>query len=258
MINALPLPVRRLNAEDILRIWEIGQPQHWLDRAITILSVACPTQTWPALTALPIGQRDALLLNVRELTFGHHLNGFAECPHCQKPLEFAFEVADIRVPVLTDPDRLLKPQTCLIDDIDLQFRLPNSRDLGAIVNQSSVDSPVSLQQQLVQQCLLQAHRQGEHLTLQQLPAAAIQRLIQTMAELDPQAEILLDFQCPDCGQPWNQVFDIIQFFWTELSVRAKRLLREIHLLARAYGWREADVLALSDFRRQCYLEMVQR
>ncbi len=30
----------------------------------------------------------------------------------------------------------------------------------------------------------------------------------------------------------------------------------VHALARAYGWREADVLAMSEARRHFYLELV--
>ena len=50
--------------------------------------------------------------------------------------------------------------------------------------------------------------------------------------------------------------DIGEFFWRELTVQAKRLLREVHLLARGYGWREADVLALHPRRRQAYLDLL--
>jgi hypothetical protein len=33
-------------------------------------------------------------------------------------------------------------------------------------------------------------------------------------------------------------------------------LREVHTLAWAYGWREADILAMSPARRQFYIELV--
>jgi hypothetical protein len=33
-------------------------------------------------------------------------------------------------------------------------------------------------------------------------------------------------------------------------------MREVHRLARVYGWREADILSMSASRRQFYLEMV--
>jgi hypothetical protein len=77
-----------------------------------------------------------------------------------------------------------------------------------------------------------------------------------MAECDPQAELLLDLNCPACQHTWQVLFDIVSFFWMELSVQAKRLMREVHLLARSYGWREADILSMSAMRRQFYLDLV--
>jgi len=37
-----------------------------------------------------------------------------------------------------------------------------------------------------------------------------------------------------------------------LSARARRLLRDVHELARAYGWSERDILELSLTRRLAY------
>jgi hypothetical protein len=45
--------------------------------------------------------------------------------------------------------------------------------------------------------------------------------------------------------------------WAEIEVRAKRLLLEVHLLATAYGWSEAEILSLNAQRREFYLEMVR-
>ena len=39
-------------------------------------------------------------------------------------------------------------------------------------------------------------------------------------------------------------------------IAAKRLLGEVHQLARAYGWPEATILAMSSRRRHFYLELV--
>ena len=54
--------MRPLSALDIVHIWEWGQAQHPIDRALTILRVACPEFSPEQLVALPIGQRDAYLL----------------------------------------------------------------------------------------------------------------------------------------------------------------------------------------------------
>jgi hypothetical protein len=40
-----------------------------------------------------------------------------------------------------------------------------------------------------------------------------------------------------------------------LTTWVRRLLREVHTLALAYGWREADILNMSARRRRFYLEM---
>ncbi len=61
---------------------------------------------------------------------------------------------------------------------------------------------------------------------------------------------------PQCPHRWPVTLDIASFFWNEIAVQAKRLCHEVHVLARAYAWREADILAMSERRRQYYLNMV--
>ena len=77
-----------------------------------------------------------------------------------------------------------------------------------------------------------------------------------MGAADPQAEITFALDCPGCGQGWNALFDVATFFWSELAAEARRLLREIDAIARAYGWSERDILGLSAGRRQSYLETI--
>jgi hypothetical protein len=77
-----------------------------------------------------------------------------------------------------------------------------------------------------------------------------------MVEIDPQAEILFALSCPACQHEWQILFDIVSFLWTELSAQAKRLLLEVHELARHYSWHETDILAMSPMRRNLYLELI--
>ena len=67
--------------------------------------------------------------------------------------------------------------------------------------------------------------------------------------------MLIDLECSACGRRWQVVLDIESFLWTKFGGLARRLLREVHALARAYGWREPDILAMSATRRHYYLEM---
>jgi len=73
---------------------------------------------------------------------------------------------------------------------------------------------------------------------------------------DPHADIRLDLDCSACQARWQAPFDIVPFLWSAVDAWALRLLRDVHRLARAYGWREADILALSPPRRRCYLELL--
>ncbi len=52
--------MRALTGQEILYIWDSGQGQHSLDRALTMLLVAFPETTRDTLALLSIGQRDTL------------------------------------------------------------------------------------------------------------------------------------------------------------------------------------------------------
>ena len=244
--------MRSLSAQDILQLWETGQHQHPIDRALTLLLVAFPDKSLDELASLSVGQRDGCLLTLRELTFGSKLDGIAECPNCGERLEFAMNVADVQVG--DSASGLVGTEFSLtLEDFDLQVRLPTSHDLAAIAHCTELETARSL---LTQRCLHQVNQNGMMLKAIDLPPTVLTQLADRLTERDPQAEIWLDFSCPACRHDWQLLFDIVTFFWTELSAQAKRLMREVHTLARFYGWRESDILSMSSVRRQAYLEMV--
>jgi hypothetical protein len=242
--------MRALSGPEILTIWETGWDQHPLDRALTVLAVAL--REAPArLAALTVGERDALLLAVREATFGPELAGCAECTRCGTPLEFALAAAAVRVPSPSDAG--VRAHELRTDGVTLRFRLPDSRDLGASSECADLDHG---RRTLVERCVLEVTRDDGAAPVTRLSSAAVARLAARMGELDPQAEVLMDVRCTACGEAGQVLLDIAAFFWIELAVQAKRLLREVHVLARAYAWPESDILAMSAWRRRCYLDMV--
>jgi hypothetical protein len=219
-------------------------------RALTLLAATCPEMTWDELVELSVGQRDELLLTLREQTFGNKLNIFATCPQCQGHIEFTTDIANIRVENHSD---VAKENELSVENFNLRFRLINSLDLAKVVNCKDITIARSL---LVQHCVLQASRDEIVISPKELPEEIIDKFLARLAECDPQSEVLLNLVCPACAHNWQMIFDIVSFFWTEISTQAKRLLREVHTLALAYGWREADILSMSTARRQFYLELV--
>ena len=243
------LTMHPLSAHEVIEVWEAADDRHPVDRALSLLAAACPDRTRDQLAALSVGRRDASLLTLRERTFGPRLNGYVECPRCSERLEFEVAVADLRAgaPEVQESEREL-----LAGDLTLHFRLPDSRDLVAALACPDADAA---HRTLVQRCVLRANRDGSSVDHSELPAEVVTELAGRMAEWDPQAEVLLDLRCLECGYGWRPLFDIAVFFWEELAARARRLLDEVHSLARTYGWTEADILSMSARRRQHYLEL---
>ena len=105
--------------------------------------------------------------------------------------------------------------------------------------------------------LLEACRldQGDVLALS---PEEVDELGERLALADPLAETRLTLSCPECSAEWEETLDLTAFAWAEVESRARRLLLEVHLLASAYGWGEADVLAVSERRRAFYLEAAGR
>ena len=60
-------------------------------------------------------------------------------------------------------------------------------------------------------------------------------------------------RCP-CGSEWVDELDIRTVVWSDLTEWVGRTLTEVHQLAQAYGWSEAEILAMSGWRRRWYLE----
>jgi hypothetical protein len=238
-----------LLAPDILRMWEAGGDQQPIERALTLLAAACPESSREQLAALSISRRDSRLLELRTSTFGDTLNAFSECPQCAGHLEIRFAAAEIR----TTGDDRLDVQEMKSRGITVRFRLPNSVDLAKAISAGKIDRAKEV---LLQGCVIEARRGDAIVAPSELPPEVSEEINRLMAAADPVAEVLLNLQCPLCSHSWQALFDIAAFFWTEISAHARRLLREIDVLACTYGWGESEILGLSATRRQAYLELI--
>ena len=243
--------MRPLSSQDLLKVWECGQRQHPVDRALTLLSAACPDRKRSALAELSVGQRDRLLLALRGQTFGDTMMGFVECPSCAERLEFDILASDLGLGP-ESPGGPLEFEEDL-EGLVIRYRLPNSSDLAAVARCRDVKTGRDL---LVRQCVMSVCREGHPVPREEVPGQVLSQLEERLAERGAEGDVLLDVECPACRHHWQVILDIEFFFWTEINAHAPRLMREVHTLARAYGWREEDILSLSAARRQYYLEIV--
>jgi hypothetical protein len=245
--------MQALSMEHILRAWEYGRDRHAVDKAQLLLALACHELSPTELSNLTVGQRNILLLDLRQKTLGTQANCFVLCPQCGTRLEFAIDLATFYSP--THNATMIAPiHTLALNGYQLRFRLPTSVDLAALVGCSDAERGSQL---LIARCVVQAEQTGHAVETAELPASIIAALAQAMLDLEPQAEMDIQLTCAECEHTWMALFDILSFFWNELEVQAKRLLHEVDSLARVYGWSEAEILALSATRRQFYLELVR-
>ena len=238
------------SAAELLYAWERGQSQQTVERALTLLALALPDVAPADLARLSIGQRDGWLLALRERVFGPRLASVAACPACGERVELDFSASDVRAaPPAQAAESLMLAQ----DGYDVRFRLPSSLDLVALAEAGNAHDPARA---LLLRCVERASYADAPFAAEYLPDAVVDAVATQMAAADPQADIELALQCPNCGWQWNEIFDIGAFLWAEIDAWAARILRDIHTLALHYGWQEADILAMSAWRRQIYLGLL--
>lgn len=242
--------MRALSAAELMEAWETGLAQSATQRALTLLAIACADAPLEQLAQLTIGRRDAELLKLHERLFGAALAGLATCPKCGQQSEVQFTAADFQATAGAEPAEGL---VAVVADYKVTFRLPNSLDLLRLTTDADA---ATNRGRLLEQCIHTAQRDGQAVGVEQLPRNVVTTVVERMAEADPQADSHLTLNCPQCAHQWQAQLDILSFVWSEIHSRAGRLLQEVHALASAYGWREADILALSPWRRRAYLEMV--
>lgn len=230
--------VRPLSAQAVLIAWEQGRHRHPVDRALLLRALSSPTAEPAALADEPLGRCNVALLEARAATFGARLRAGLDCPACGAALEFELNTSEL----LGAHPEPAGPVAVEIDGI--RFRAPCHRDLVHIAGEVDTDTAAS---RLATLCALDGDL-DEHPDIAEIELA--------LERADPWSNPSLSLNCEECGHSWPEALDVPALFWAEVEHRAQMLLDEVHLLARAYGWTEGTILALSEHRRAAYLQRV--
>lgn len=237
---------RAFDTAAVLAAWEAGRGRPPVQRALALLALAGPELASGDPAQLPIGERDRRLLALREELFGSALEATEACPRCGERVELGFRVEQARAQQGTPIDQ--GSRRLQAGPFEVRWRLPTSADLLA------VGASAGGRETLLRRCVEEV-RQGGAAVEGALPDAVAEAVAKAMSEADPQADVQVSLDCPSCGHPWQATFDVVAWLWTEIEDWARRLVREVHALASAYGWTEQEVLALSPWRRSLYLEL---
>lgn len=245
--------MRAIGAQELADLWDWGQHRPTHERAVGLLATVHRDRTPDSLAGLPLGARDGLLLEFFRDNVGPELQIEVRCPDCGDRTEMTAPCADLLLgPASLDPPQ--EPVVLEIDDLTLVLRLPTTNDLASAWDGVGVSRGAVLSR-----CLLQVARGAEETLGDALTDEERARAHAALLEADPQADLQFRLQClvEECGRRWVATLDVAEFVWAAIERRMRALAVEVHALARAYGWTEAEVLALGPGRRELYLRMVE-
>lgn len=244
--------MRPLTVNELLTVWEKGTNQTLIEKSLHLLAVACSVPDINVLAGISIGERDARLLQLREWMFGSRLPNTANCPECSERVEWETEVRTIRFqkPDLTSSIKIFNLE---VGGFNIKYRLPNSLDVA----RAAFGTHKSGLEKILLECILEVEHGQDDFNVVDLPEKVLEALNHQMGEEDPQADIRILLNCPTCAHKWEAPFDIVSYFWLEIDNWAMQILKDVSVIAMAFGWSENDILNMSRQRRQLYLSMLK-
>lgn len=250
--------MKPLTPVQLLAAWERAESASAAERPQHLLAATAPDRPGREWEQLGIAERDARLFDLRTALFGDQVRSLVPCRRCGNDVELNFSLSTIR------PGG---GRTAGNSNLTFQhrgysgtFRLPVSSDWVALVAATASHPPAAatddVRHALARRCVLAASDASGR-AADTLPADVAEVVAEAIARLDADAHTEIHVSCPDCGHAWPALFDIASFLWREVDFHCRQLLRQVHTLARAYGWTEAEVLHLSPARRQHYLGLIE-
>ncbi|HEV2098273.1 MAG TPA: hypothetical protein VGR45_05035 [Stellaceae bacterium] len=215
----------------------------------------CTAVTLDNVRALTVGDRDALLLHLRRLTFGDRMILELVCPNpdCSERMDLDLRVSELLVPPYAEPAETHETTLGSPDaQYRVRFRLPTAGDQELAAAHIADEAAAGMS--ILRRCVLAVSEVASGAEIGELPANITADLSARMAALDPQAELILNLICPDCGGSLRSELDIADFLFTELADRRRELYRQVHRLAFHYHWSEDAILGMGQSRRLLYLD----
>jgi hypothetical protein len=203
--------------------------------AVTLLSRRAGVDA----AALPVGDVDALVAELRRAAIGDALVAEGRCATCATPVDVDFSLAALLQHARPRASRAAVAERdgwWRLRASDTRFRIPTAADVLAAGDLT----------ELVARCIAGAS-----------PAADVRRVERALEALAPTLRTTGLGSCPECGAEVVVDVDARALCLEELRFLAGSVLEDVHLLASAYRWSEESILALPSPRRRTYAQMIQ-
>jgi len=257
--------LRPLSGEDEAFLLEAGEALTAPGR-VTALLARCilrlgaeETITPEIVQALTVGDREALLLHLRRITYGERLLCLLNCTRegCGERLDVELSVGELLVAPYASPQEWHElPVMAGGKSYCVRLRVPNGLDQELVAERAWMDLK-DAENFLLQRCVETVRSEDSSvLSIAEWPAELGDEVGSRMGEFDPQAEILLSLLCPACGHEFTGEFNAGAYLYQELRGHIPYLYREVHQMARSYHWSEAEILSMTPRKRSVYLNLL--
>lgn len=204
---------------------------------------------------MQVGDRDYLLLRLRQVEHGDAVHQVMRCPACRQKVDVDFAISELPVRRLTSPAPAFSIE---LGGMPAQVRLPTGADQQA-VEAIALRNPSAANTLLFSRVVLQLDgRTPTEAEARTWPPALRAELAAWLEARAPGPDLFLDLACPHCNSDMSYTFDLPAFFFAEQLSGLERLMEEIHILALHYHWSEAAILAMPAPKRQRYLALLAR
>lgn len=220
-----------------------------------------PAVTTSLVRNLLVGDREFLMLRLRELTLGEKLKAMIVCgdPKCAQTMDIVLNLHDL-IPAAKPVDRRIFQWKLHEGEqtFAFEFRLPTGADQEAAADWPSGDAGATINRLLAGMITrIDDNCSVDDQAIAMLPEPVLQKLERRIEELAPLAVIDLNVKCVECRRPSVARLDVTWLFLQELLLNRRVLEREVHCIAWHYHWPEREILALTRHKRRRYLELIQ-
>lgn len=219
------------------------EASQFLDR----LLVSTPNNTIGAgkVSELAVCDGDRLFAALYRNYFGDQVESTITCNHCGQPFELRFSLGEL----ITKLDQGTQTNITGPNDQGVykladgrRFRLPTLGDRNLLLGLA----PEQAMSTLLQQCVVEGDFTQDS-----------QGLETAMNEVGTLLDLDIDASCPHCGTAQMIQFDIQTYLLRILAYEQRFLNREIHAIAKSYGWGYQEILNLTRESRRTFVRLIE-
>jgi hypothetical protein len=177
--------------------------------------------------------------------FGEWVEGVTACGECGSSFAVSFSLKDMAAEMdapggqhAVGPDQ--NGVYTLSDG--RRFRLPTCGDQQSVIGMDLEEGASVLQNR----CIVEGN-----------PAKDAALLQAGMSEVGPVLDQELETVCPDCSVLQSVRFDVQSHLLHSLASEKQFLVREVHLIALAYGWGYEEILNIPRQERRAFVALIQ-